>query len=134
MNVIIGMDPHKRSATIEVIDPTGRVLATGRYGTTGYPYGNAPRPKLWWGYHNHMALKKTTVMVDEHDLELIKQAAAREGRPESEYFREAFHLAAIRTRRWQEDWDIPVLDLGRPISAEEIHRTVADEIVTDQDR
>ncbi|MFE5290531.1 transposase, partial [Nocardia sp. NPDC056611] len=38
MTVIIGMDPHKRSATIEVIDPTGRVLATGRYGTdaTGY--------------------------------------------------------------------------------------------------
>ncbi|MFB8283063.1 IS110 family transposase [Nocardia colli] len=33
MTVIIGMDPHKRSATIEVIDTTGRVLATGRYGT-----------------------------------------------------------------------------------------------------
>ncbi|MCM6778416.1 IS110 family transposase [Nocardia sp. CDC141] len=27
------MDPHKRSATIEAIDQTGRVLATGRYGT-----------------------------------------------------------------------------------------------------
>jgi len=40
-----------------------------------------------------MALRKTTVMVDADDLELIKQAAAREGRPESEYFREAFHIA-----------------------------------------
>ncbi|WP_218026796.1 IS110 family transposase [Nocardia inohanensis] len=33
MTVIIGMDPHKRSATIEAVDPTGRVLVTGRYAT-----------------------------------------------------------------------------------------------------
>jgi transposase len=33
MGVIIGMDPHKRSATIEVIGERGEVLATGRYGT-----------------------------------------------------------------------------------------------------
>ena len=31
--MIIGMDPHKRSATIEVIDEQARVLAAGRYGT-----------------------------------------------------------------------------------------------------
>lgn len=31
--VVIGMDPHKRSATIEVIDERERVLARGRYGT-----------------------------------------------------------------------------------------------------
>jgi transposase len=31
--VIIGMDPHKRSATIEVIDDREQVLAQGRYGT-----------------------------------------------------------------------------------------------------
>jgi transposase len=31
--VVIGMDPHKRSATIEVIDNRERVLAQGRYGT-----------------------------------------------------------------------------------------------------
>ncbi|MFE7803065.1 IS110 family transposase [Nocardia sp. NPDC057440] len=32
------MDPHKRSATIEIIDDIGKVLALGRYGTdkTGY--------------------------------------------------------------------------------------------------
>ena len=73
-----------------------------------------------------MALKKTTVMVDEEDLALIKEAAAREGRPESEYFREAFHLAALRTRRWDEDWDIPRLDFGGPVSAEEIEQAVSD--------
>ena len=33
MNMIIGMDPHKRSATIEVIDERGQIHAVGRYGT-----------------------------------------------------------------------------------------------------
>jgi transposase len=38
--VVIGMDPHKRSATIEVIDERERALAQGRYGTDtdGYPH------------------------------------------------------------------------------------------------
>ena len=38
MSVIIGMDPHKRSATIEVVDERAVVLAAGRFGTdkTGY--------------------------------------------------------------------------------------------------
>src|SRR4051812_29564647 len=38
VTVIIGMDPHKSSATIEVVDDRGRVPAAGRYGTdkTGY--------------------------------------------------------------------------------------------------
>jgi transposase len=31
--VVIGMDPHKRSATIEVVDARERVLAHGRYAT-----------------------------------------------------------------------------------------------------
>ncbi|MGW4126497.1 hypothetical protein [Nocardia sp. NPDC004711] len=38
MTVIIGMDPHKRSATIEIIDPAGHVLAAGRYGTDTVGY------------------------------------------------------------------------------------------------
>jgi hypothetical protein len=80
---------------------------------------------LWLSYHNHMALKKTTVMVDEEDLALIKEAAAREGRSESEYFREAFHLAALRTRRWDEAWDIPSMDFGGPVTTEEIDRVVS---------
>src|SRR5439155_24671633 len=33
MTVIIGMDPDKRSATIEVVDDRGRILAAGRHGT-----------------------------------------------------------------------------------------------------
>ena len=31
--VVIGMDPHKLSATIEVLDERERVLEGGRYGT-----------------------------------------------------------------------------------------------------
>src|ERR1700733_1384747 len=33
VGVIIGMDPHKRSATIEVVDERAAVLAGGRFGT-----------------------------------------------------------------------------------------------------
>ncbi len=36
--VIIGMDPHKRSATIEVIDQAENVLAQGRFGTDSEGY------------------------------------------------------------------------------------------------
>jgi transposase len=43
MGVIIGMDPHKRSATIEVIDEHGQVLAVGRYGTDKAGYAEMLR-------------------------------------------------------------------------------------------
>lgn len=33
MGVIIGMDPHKRSATIEIVDERAEVLVTGRFST-----------------------------------------------------------------------------------------------------
>jgi hypothetical protein len=38
VGVIIGMDPHKRSATIKVVDERGRIIEGGRFGTdkTGY--------------------------------------------------------------------------------------------------
>lgn len=38
MQVFIGVDPHKLSATIEVVDTHETVLATGRFDTnkTGY--------------------------------------------------------------------------------------------------
>jgi transposase len=38
MGVIIGMDPHKRSATIEVIDERSQVLTAGRYDTDNAGY------------------------------------------------------------------------------------------------
>ena len=36
--VIVGVDPHKKSVTIEVVDEQGRVLATGRFDTTSEGY------------------------------------------------------------------------------------------------
>ena len=67
-----------------------------------------------------MPLKKTTVMVDEDDLKAVKEAAAREGRPESEYIREAFHIVALRARRWSDDWNIPEFRFGGPVSDKDI--------------
>ena len=51
--VVIGMDPHKRSATIEIIDEQEQVLAKGRYGTgtDGYqamlPVGRQFSDRVW---------------------------------------------------------------------------------------
>ncbi len=51
--VVIGMDPHKRSATIEVIDERERVLGQGRFGTDRDGYramlaaGRAHPDRLW---------------------------------------------------------------------------------------
>ena len=42
MPVIIGMDPHKRSATIEVINEVGDVLMTGKIGTDQVGYAEMP--------------------------------------------------------------------------------------------
>ncbi|OEV12213.1 hypothetical protein K378_01282 [Streptomyces sp. Amel2xB2] len=71
-----------------------------------------------------MSLKKTTVMVDEEDLRIIKEAAVREGRSESEYFREGFRIAALRARRWSGDWDIPELDFGGPVTDDDVRQAV----------
>ena len=38
MGVIIGMDPHQRSATIEVVDDRGVVLSKARFGTDRLGY------------------------------------------------------------------------------------------------
>jgi transposase len=51
--VVIGMDPHKRSATIEVMDPDEAVLGGGRFGTDrdGYAamlrYGGQWPDRVW---------------------------------------------------------------------------------------
>jgi transposase len=39
MAVIIGMDPHKRSATIEIVDERAQIRAVGRYETDKAGYG-----------------------------------------------------------------------------------------------
>ena len=53
MGVIIGMDPHKSSATIEVVDERAVVLSKGRFGTdrAGYAQllaaGRAFDDRVW---------------------------------------------------------------------------------------
>jgi len=49
-----------------------------------------------------MGLKRTNVYADEDDLALIKAAAERTGRSESEIIREAIHRAAWSERVWDE--------------------------------
>lgn len=64
--VIIGMDPHKRSATIEVIDDRGKVLGQGRFATDRVGYrqmlalGRKHAGRVWaiegsYGVGRHLA-------------------------------------------------------------------------------
>ena len=53
--VVLGMDPHKRSATIEVMAADETVLGGGRFGTDRDGYGAMlryvcppPKPKRCW--------------------------------------------------------------------------------------
>jgi hypothetical protein len=64
--------------------------------------------------HTHIALKRTTVHVDEHDLAIIKETAARRGIPEAEIIQRGVHLAAMSERRWEEPLDSPTFDSGDP--------------------
>ncbi|GLL07544.1 IS110 family transposase [Dactylosporangium matsuzakiense] len=51
--VIIGMDPHKRSATIEIINEREKILGQGRFGTDRDGYaamlklGRQHKDRLW---------------------------------------------------------------------------------------
>jgi len=76
MSVIIGMDPHKRSATVEVIDDRERVISTGRFGTdkAGYAamlaFGRQYADRVWAvegcnGIGRHIAHRLV------HDRELV---------------------------------------------------------------
>jgi transposase len=48
MRVFIGVDPHKLSATIEVVDERERVLATGRFGTDRAGYAAMRKHVSGW--------------------------------------------------------------------------------------
>ncbi|WP_425832472.1 CopG family transcriptional regulator [Streptomyces fractus] len=49
-----------------------------------------------------MTLKRTTVYVDAEDLQVIKEAAAREGVSEAEIIRQAVHRTALARKTWDE--------------------------------
>ncbi len=43
--VVVGVDPHKKSMTIEAVDEHGLVLVRGRYGTDTAGWGTASRAR-----------------------------------------------------------------------------------------
>lgn len=71
-----------------------------------------------------MSLKRTTVYLEDQDLQALKAAAAREGISEAEIIREGVRLAIARHRTWDEPAGLPVFDSGDPTFAER-----ADEIL-----
>lgn len=73
-----------------------------------------------------MSLKRTNVYADPDDLALIKQAAERRGVPEAEILREGVKLAALGARLWDEPMvsDDETVDLGGPVSGEDVHQTL----------
>ena len=52
--VIVGVDPHKKSVTIEAVEEHGQVLATGRFATESsgnrlmLKYARDQWPHRWW--------------------------------------------------------------------------------------
>lgn len=76
MGVIIGMDPHKGSATIEVIDQAGRRLAARRFGTDKAGYADllaAGRgyPERVWAVEGCNGIGKHIAHRLVHDGEVV---------------------------------------------------------------
>ncbi|MGL5828456.1 MAG: CopG family transcriptional regulator [Angustibacter sp.] len=65
-----------------------------------------------------MGMKRTTVYVDEADLDVIKDAARRLGVSEAELLREGIRNVALANRRWAEPFFsqtfVPVVDEADP--------------------
>ncbi len=73
-----------------------------------------------------MSMKRTNVYADPEDLALIKEAADRRGVSEAEILREGIKLAALGARLWDEPMvrDEETVDLGGPMSSEDIHQAI----------
>ena len=76
MGVIIGMDPHKRSATIEVIDQRGRRLTAGRFGTDKAGYADLlaagrRHPERVWAVEGCNGIGKHIAHRLVHDGEVV---------------------------------------------------------------
>ena len=82
MGVIIGMDPHKRSATIEVIDERGQVLAVGRFGTDKAGYAEMlaagrQHPRRVWAVEGCNGIGKHIAHRLVHDGETVVDVPAK---------------------------------------------------------
>ena len=72
---------------------------------------------VWQRHHTDMALKRTTVYLDENDLRDLKIAAARRGVSEAEIIREGVRHALLRNRVWDEPVNLPLVSSGDPTFA-----------------
>jgi hypothetical protein len=130
MGVIIGMDPHKRSATIEVINDRGQILAVGRYGTdkTGYAdrlrAGRKYEDRLWAiegcnGIGKHVAHRlvhdgETVVDVPAKLSAQVRVFATGNGRKTDPVDAHSVAMVAVRTPglvRVQVDDDLVVMGM-----------------------
>ncbi|WP_433202815.1 IS110 family transposase [Nocardia sp. CA-107356] len=130
MTVIIGMDPHKRSATIEIIDHQTKILAAGRYSTDAVGYGEmltaAQRfPDRVWaiegcnGIGRHVAHRlvhdgETVIDVPAKLSAQVRVFATGNGRKTDPVDAHSVALAALRSpnlRRVQADPELVALGL-----------------------
>ncbi|WP_406831522.1 IS110 family transposase [Pedococcus sp. KACC 23699] len=133
MGVIIGMDPHKRSATIEVIDEVGRMVAVGRFGTDRAGYaellaaGREHRDRVWAvegcnGIGRHIAHRlvhdgETVLDVPAKLSAQVRVFATGNGRKTDPVDAHSVALAALYApaepglRRVQVDGDLVVMGL-----------------------
>jgi transposase len=86
MKVFIGVDPHKLSVTIEVVDDRETVLATGRFGTDSAGYGAmlkhvAAWPQRLWAVEGSNGagrpLAQRLLADGEHVVDVPAKLAAR---------------------------------------------------------
>jgi transposase len=82
VTVIIGMDPHKRTATIEVIDQQATILAAGTYGTDNNGYAQMLRagrafPDRIWAIEGCNGIGKHIAHRLVHDGETVLDVPAK---------------------------------------------------------
>lgn len=112
--VIIGMDPHKRSATIEIIDEREHVLHTGRFGTDQDGYhrmlaaGRRHTQRLWavegcQGIGRHLAQRlvadgETVVDVPAKLSARVRVFATGQGRKTDPVDAHSVAVVALRSK------------------------------------
>jgi transposase len=130
MTVIIGMDPHKRSAAIEVVDELGRVRQTGRFGTDGAGYrqllaAGREFPSRAWAVEGCNGIGKHIAHRLVHDGEIVLDVPAKlsaqvrvfatgDGRKTDPVDARSVAMVALRSpglRRVQVDADLVVMGM-----------------------
>jgi hypothetical protein len=91
MKVFIGVDPHKLSVTIEVVDDWETALATGRFNTDKAGYGRDVRGRV---------LRRGRVGSPRAGRYHLEEVARKTGRPAG---RQSATVGSIDTARTREE-------------------------------